>query len=175
MKKFLLIFFSVFLINNSVNADFKQLELCKESKIFEKRLNSSIKKTENRLKFYIPNSDEFKSLTNEISRTNTRFNQYKEKNLFCGKDGLPHLVKFSELLLPSLLFLYISGWIGWSGRQYLRYSTKSENPFENEIIINIPIAFLIINSGFLWPINVWKEFISGDLLASDDQITISPR
>lgn len=175
MKSFLITFFSIFLIKNSVTADFKELQPCKESELFQKRLTSSIKKIENRLKFYAPTSNEFKSLLNEISRINSRFSQYEKNEFFCGKDGLPHLTQVSQFLLPSLLFIYSSGWIGWSGRQYLKYISKFENSFENEIIINIPIAFLIINSGFLWPINIWKELSSGDLLAAEDEITISPR
>ncbi len=37
------------------------------------------------------------------------------------------------------------------------------------------MAFTIMNSGFTWPIDAWKEFITGNLLASDENITISPR
>ena len=32
-----------------------------------------------------------------------------------------------------------------------------------------------MNSGFLWPIEAWKEFASGDLLAPEDEVTKSPR
>jgi hypothetical protein len=32
-----------------------------------------------------------------------------------------------------------------------------------------------MNSGFLWPVEAWKELTSGDLLASEDDITVSPR
>jgi len=60
--------------------------------------------------------------------------------------------------------LYITGWIGWAGRKYLRYASTTDNAFENEIIINVPVALSIMNSGFLWPIESWKEFTSGDLL-----------
>jgi len=37
------------------------------------------------------------------------------------------------------------------------------------------VAIAIMNSGFLWPIEAWKEFTSGDLLASEEDITVSPR
>jgi photosystem I subunit 3 len=37
------------------------------------------------------------------------------------------------------------------------------------------VALAIMTSGFLWPIDAWKEFASGDLLASDDDVTLSPR
>jgi hypothetical protein len=42
----------------SANAAFDNLTLCKESPAFEKRLNSSVKKLENRLKLYTPESKE---------------------------------------------------------------------------------------------------------------------
>ena len=47
--------------------------------------------------------------------------------------------------------------------------------FENEIIINVPVAIKIMNSGFLWPVDAWKEFTSGDLLADEEDVTVSPR
>ena len=50
-----------------------------------------------------------------------------------------------------------------------------KNPFENEIIINVPVALKIMNSGFLWPVDAWKEFTSGDLLADEEDVTVSPR
>ena len=45
----------------------------------------------------------------------------------------------------------------------------------SEIIINVPVALTIMNSGFLWPVEAWKEFSSGDLLAAEDDVTKSPR
>ncbi len=165
----------------SVKADFSSLTPCKDSQPFQKRLSSSIKKLENRLKFYTPESKETSSILKEIQNTKNRFEKYKQENLLCGKEGLPHLIttgqwdRANEFVLPGLLFLYITGWIGWSGRSYLKYSSKSENPYENEIILNVPVAISIINSGFLWPIDAWKEFTNGDLLESDDNITNSPR
>jgi hypothetical protein len=32
-----------------------------------------------------------------------------------------------------------------------------------------------MNSGFLWPVESWKEFTSGDLLNAEEDITVSPR
>jgi photosystem I subunit 3 len=65
--------------------------------------------------------------------------------------------------------------VGLVGRKYVRYASTTKNPFENEIIINVPVAIGIMNSGFLWPVEAWKELTSGDLLASDDDVTVSPR
>lgn len=163
------------------HASFSNLTPCKDSPAFQKRLKSSLKKLENRLKFYIAESKEAKFLNDEILATKHRFERYGNSTLLCGKEGLPRIIAngqwdhSNEFVIPGLLFLYITGWIGWSGRKYIRYATKTENPFENEIIINVPIALSIMNSGFLWPVESWKEFTSGDLLAPEDDITISPR
>lgn len=163
------------------NAAFSQLKPCKESGVFEKRLNTSIKKLENRLKYYSNDSQEYHLLEKKILATKKRFGRYSDSSLLCGKEGLPHIIPdgewkhANEFVIPGLLFIYITGWIGWSSRKYIQYASTTENSFENEIIINVPIAITLMNSGFLWPIMVWKEFTKGDLLANDNDITTSPR
>ena len=175
-------FFSLTFLNTQpAVADFNNLTPCKESPAFEKRLNSSVKKLENRLKLYTPESKEASSLSAQIESTKARFERYGNSNLLSGKEGLPRIIasgqwdRANEFVIPGLIFLYITGWIGWVGRKYLRYVSTSENSFENEIIINVPVAISIMNSGFLWPVEAWKEFSSGDLLAAEDDITKSPR
>ena len=117
----------------------------------------------------------------EIEQTKARFERYGNANLLCGKEGLPRIIatgqfdRANEFVIPGIMFLYITGWIGWVGRKYLRYASTTNNSFENEIIINVPVALTIMNSGFLWPIEAWKEFSSGDLLAAEDDVTKSPR
>lgn len=166
---------------HEAKADFTSLTPCKQSPAFEKRLNTETKKLENRLKFYTPDSKEAKVLIHEIELTKSRFDRYGNSNLLCGKEGLPRIIASgqwdhaNEFVIPGILFLYITGWIGWVGRKYLAYANKTENPFENEIIINVPLAFSISTSGFLWPIEAWKEFKNGTLLANDEDVTISPR
>ncbi len=174
--------FSIAFLNiEPANADFKNLTPCKSSPAFEKRLNSSIKKLENRLKLYTPESKEAGSLNQQIKATKTRFERYANSNLLCGKEGLPRIIasgqwdRANEFVIPGIIFLYITGWIGWVGRKYLRYASTTENSFENEIIINVPRALSIMISGYLWPVEAWKELVSGDLLASDEDITVSPR
>lgn len=164
-----------------VHAAFNTLMPCKESPAFQKRLNTSLKKLENRLKLYVVDTKESNFLKKEMESTKARFTRYGNSNLLCGKEGLPRIIvsgqwdHTNEFVIPGILFLYITGWIGWVGRKYIRYASGTENPFENEIILNVPVAISIMNSGFLWPLDAWKEFISGDLLASDDDITVSPR
>jgi photosystem I subunit 3 len=184
LNSFFTLFFgtAIFLTNiPSAHADFTNLTPCSESKAFQKRLTSSIKKLENRLKLYTPESKEAEFLTKEIEATKVRFTRYSSTNLLCGKEGLPRIIAsgqwdhVNEFVLPGILFIYITGWIGWVGRKYLRYVSTLDNSFENEIIINVPIAISFMSSGFLWPVESWKEFSSGQLLANEDEITISPR
>lgn len=176
--------FSVCLINTDIkpaNAAFQNLTPCKTSPAFAKRLKSAVKKLDNRLKLYTPESKEAAFLNKEIVATKARFERYGESGLLCGKEGLPRIIatgqfdRANEFVIPGIMFLYITGWIGWVGRKYLRYASTQKNAFENEIIINVPVALKIMNSGFLWPVDAWKEFTSGDLLADDDDVTVSPR
>ena len=174
-------FFFFTIDTKDAKADFNALTPCKESPAFQKRLKASVKKLENRLKLYTPESSESKALNKQITKTKGRFERYGNSNLLCGKEGLPRIIATgqwdhaNEFVIPGVLFLYITGWIGWVGRKYVRYASTTENPFENEIIINVPVAISIMNSGFLWPIEALKELTSGDLLATDDEITVSPR
>jgi len=183
-RLFSLIILPFFIFNSHIQdskADFNALTLCKDSPAFTKRLNSEVKKLDNRLKLYTPESKESKFLLQEIESTKLRFERYGNSNLLCGKEGLPRIIASgqwdhaNEFVIPGILFLYITGWIGWVGRKYLRYASTTDNAFENEIIINVPVASKISISGFLWPVEAWKEFTTGDLLASDDDVTVSPR
>jgi photosystem I subunit 3 len=176
--------FPLFFLTSGIspaNADYSVLKPCKESPAFQKRLNTSVKKLENRLKLYTPESKEANFLKKEVQATKARFERYGSTNLLCGKEGLPRIIATgqwdhaNEFVVPGILFIYITGWIGWVGRKYVRYASTTENPYENEIIINVPVAISIMSSGFLWPIEAWKEFTSGDLLASDEDVTVSPR
>lgn len=176
--------FSFFLLNSdlaSANDNFSQLTPCKESPAFQKRLTSSVKKLENRLSLYEKDTKEYSALMNKIESTKMRFEKYGKQNILCGKEGLPRIIASgqwnhaNDFTIPGLLFIYITGWIGWVGRKYLQWAASSENSFENEIIINIPVSLSIANSGFLWPLDAWKELTSGKLLAAKDDITVSPR
>lgn len=163
------------------NADIGGLNPCKESEAFQKRLTKTVKKLETRLKKYEEGSPPQLAIQQQINQTKQRFTRYGDSNLLCGNDGLPHLITDgrwshgSEFLLPSILFLYISGWIGWVGRKYIRTVGQTSNPTEKEIIIDVPLAVSIMTSGFLWPFAAWQEFLSGDLIASDETITTSPK
>jgi photosystem I subunit III len=162
-------------------ADIGGLTKCSESPAFNKRLNSSVKKLEQRLSTYQADTPPALALKQQIERTKARFDKYGRSDLLCGTDGLPHLVAdgrwshAAEFIIPGFGFIYISGWIGWVGRKYIRSVSTTKNPAESEIIINVPLALKIMTTGYIWPISAWQELISGDLIASKDEITVSPR
>lgn len=110
-----------------------------------------------------------------------RFAFYGESSLLCGSDGLPHLIvdgdlaHAGEFLIPSLLFLYITGWIGWVGRAYIIAVRSDKSPEEKEIIIDVPLAIKCSLSGFAWPLTAAKDILSGEMFAKDSEITVSPR
>ena len=166
---------------NQASADIGGLTKCSESPAFTKRLNTSVKKLEQRMSQYEADSPPALALKQQIDRTKARFDKYGRSELLCGTDGLPHLVAdgrwshAAEFILPGFGFIYISGWIGWVGRKYLRAVSTTKNPAESEIIINVPLALKIMTTGYIWPISAWQELISGDLVASKDEVSVSPR
>ncbi|MEM7065664.1 MAG: Photosystem I reaction center subunit III [Cyanobacteria bacterium P01_B01_bin.77] len=110
-----------------------------------------------------------------------RFDFYANSTLLCGEDGLPHLVvdgdlsHLGEFVIPGILFLYIAGWIGWTGRSYLIESRSAKKPEEMEIIIDTGLAIKSSLAGAAWPLAALKDIASGAMFAKDDEITISPR
>lgn len=166
---------------NQASADIGGLTKCSDSPAFAKRLKTSVKKLEQRMSQYEADSPPALALKQQIDRTEARFDKYSRSELLCGADGLPHLIAdgrwshAAEFILPGFGFIYISGWIGYVGRKYLRAVSTSKNPSESEIIINVPLALKIMTTGYIWPISAWQELISGELVAPKNEITVSPR
>ena len=162
-------------------ADIGGLTKCSESPAFTKRQKTSVKKLEQRMSTYQVDSPPALALQQQIDRTNARFEKYSRSDLLCGVDGLPHLIAdgrwthAAEFILPGFGFIYISGWIGYVGRKYLRSVSTTKNPAENEIIINVPLALKIMVTGYIWPISIWQELVSGELVAKKSEVTVSPR
>ncbi len=185
MKRFnfLILLLTVFitLLPNSALADIGGLTKCSESPAFNKRLKASVKKLEQRISKYEAGSPPALALQQQVERTQARFDKYGRSELLCGTDGLPHLIAdgrwshAAEFILPGFGFIYISGWIGWVGRKYLRAVSTTKKPTESEIIINVPLALKIMTTGYIWPISAWQEFVSNELVAPKDEITVSPR
>lgn len=162
-------------------ADVSGLTPCKDSPVFKRRLDQSVKKLTSRLSNYEEGTPAYLSLQAQIEQTEARFDKYGKQGLLCGADGLPHLITdgrwshAGEFILPGIVFLYIAGWIGWVGRSYLQFTKTTDKPNENEIIIDVPVALGMASSGFLWPLSAWNELVSGKLLVPGDEITVSPR
>ena len=177
----LIAFTTLICIPNLAFADVAGLTPCKDSTVFKRRLDGSVKKLQARLANYEEGTPAYIALDDQINRTKVRFDKYGKQGLLCGADGLPHLIAdgrpshAGEFVVPGILFLYIAGYIGWAGRSYLQYTKTTDKPNENEIIINVPVAIGMMSSSFLWPIAAWKELVSGDLLVPSDEVTVSPR
>lgn len=185
MKRFnlvsLILAFLLIMVPKPALADIGGLTKCSESATFNKRLNATVKKLEQRKSKYDAGSPPALALEQQVEKTKARFDKYSRSELLCGTDGLPHLVAdgrwshAAEFILPGFGFIYISGWIGWVGRKYLRAVSTTKNPTESEIIINVPLALQIMTTGYIWPISAWQELISGELVAADENVTVSPR
>ena len=162
-------------------ADVSGLTPCKDSAVFKKRLDGSVKKLQARLANYTEGTPAYLALEQQIDQTKARFKAYADSDLLCGPDGLPHLIvdgdwkHAGEFMIPGLGFLYTTGWIGWAGRKYINTVATSSNPTEKEIIIDVPLALKIMLSGYLWPVASWQEFVAGDFVAEPEDITVSPR
>ena len=184
MKRWFLALFTPFLIAATpiaAFADVSGLTPCKDSAVFKRRLDQSVKKLSGRLSNYDEGTPAYLALQAQIERTEARFDKYGKQGLLCGADGLPHLITdgrwshAGEFILPGFMFLYITGWIGWAGRSYMQFTKTTDKPNENEIIINVPVALGMMSSGFLWPLSAWNELVAGKLLVSGNEVTISPR
>ena len=108
-----------------------------------------------------------------------RFDMYSQA--VCGEDGLPHLIvdgrwdHAGDFVYPGLMFLYVAGCIGWSGREYLKATRGTKDQYMKEIQIDLPLAFKSLIASATWPLAAVREFTSGKLLEDDSKITVSPR
>ena len=85
--------FSIFVLNPLIaSADVSGLTPCRESAVFKRRLDGSVKKLSSRLANYQEGTPAYLALQQQIEQTQARFAKYGEKGLLCGADGLPHLI-----------------------------------------------------------------------------------
>lgn len=124
-------------------------------------------------------SKSFRNTTDDPLSGQKRAERYSQA--LCGPEGYPHLIvdgRFShagDFLIPSVLFLYIAGWIGWVGRAYLIAISTDKNPEAKEVVIDVPLAISKMLTGFMWPLAAFGEFASGKLTVPDNEIPVSPR
>ena len=128
---------------------------------------------------YIANAKNFRNTTADPESGQKRAARYAAA--LCGPEGYPHLIvdgrwsHIGDFFIPSILFLYIAGWIGWVGRAYLIAVRGTKDPEMKEIIIDVPLAVGKMLTGFLWPLAALQEATSGKLTAKDSEISVSPR
>jgi hypothetical protein len=56
------------------------------------------------------------------------------------------------LQIPTFGFLYVAGYIGYVGRQYVLAVKSAAKPTEKEIIIDVPLALKLAFQGWAWPL-----------------------
>lgn len=145
----------------TASADLSQLTPCSESAAYQAKAKN------------------FRNTTADPESGQKRAASYAQA--LCGAEGYPHLVVDGRLshagdfIIPSVLFLYIAGWIGWVGRSYLIAIREEKDTEMKEIIIDVPLAFSKMLFGFLWPLQAFQEFTSGQLTVKDSEIPVSPR
>jgi photosystem I subunit 3 len=163
------------------SADVAGLTPCKDSSAFAKREKQQVKKLESRLKKYEADSAPALAINATIEKTHRRFANYGKAGLLCGPDGLPHLIvdgdqkHLGEFVFPGIVFLYITGWIGWVGRDYIIRIKSDNKPTQKEIIIDVPLAINCMSKGFTWPLSAVSSFRKGTLVEDDSKISVSPR
>jgi len=170
---------------DAAQADVAGLTPCSQSKAFAKRKKQEVKALSKRMKNYEDGSAPALALKATIEKTEQRFDKYASQGLLCGTDGLPHLIAdpglalryghAGDVLLPTIGFIYVAGWIGYSGTKYLQAVKTAAKPTEKEIIIDVPMAWGMLWAGLGWPMAAFTEFRNGELLEDDSKITVSPR
>ena len=73
------------------------------------------------------------------------------------------------------MFLYITGCIGWAGREYLKAIRGTKDQYTKEIQIDLKLAFKSCIAAATWPLAAFGEFTSGKMLEDDNKVTVSPR
>jgi len=152
------------------------LNKCKDNKKFKKTQKNEVLKYERLQKKYKNKPETVARLTKMIGDAQKRNEAYGE--VYCGKrDGYPRTIANGEVdvrrsvVLPGFAFLYITGWIGWTGREYL-LRTKSK---QKEIYIDLPLFAQCSASGFAWPVRSWIDIVNGKFTVADEDLYYSGR
>ncbi len=101
-----------------------------------------------------------------------KFARYEKPGVLCGtEDGNPRLIAdgrldhLGDFIIPSILFLYVAGALGWAGRDYLIKANRNANM---EIMIDTPKAIQSLVVGLLWPAQAIPAILSGSI--RDDSV-----
>jgi photosystem I subunit III len=128
---------------------------------------------------YVQKAKSFRNTTDDPNSGQIRAERYAEA--LCGPEGYPHLIvdgrwsHMGDFFIPSILFLYIAGWIGWAGRSYVIAVREEKDAEMQEVVINVPLAISKMLAAATWPLLAFGEFTSGKMFADDSEITVSPR
>jgi photosystem I subunit 3 len=128
---------------------------------------------------YQQKSKSFRNTTNDPQSGQKRAERYAQA--LCGPEGYPHLIvdgrwsHIGDFFIPSVLFLYITGCIGWAGRSYLIAIRDDKDAEMKEVILDLPLAVKSMISAGAWPLLAFGELTTGKLTAKDSEIPVSPR
>lgn len=155
------------------------LQTCSEVPAFQERFDDRVSSLEAKLESLEPGSSLAKVYQRKLDQTRNRFEGYSD--LLCGQEGLPHLITdgrwghAGEFILPGIAFLYIAGWLGWSGRMYLNKVQSESNPEAKESNIDVQLALQCFAASLLWFLVAAKEIASGEIREKEEAVPISPR
>ena len=128
---------------------------------------------------YVQKAKNFRNTTDDPNSGQIRAERYAQA--LCGPEGNPHLIvdgrwsHMGDFFIPSIMFLYIAGWIGWAGRSYLIAIRDEKNAEMQEVVINVPLAVSKMLAAATWPLLAFAEITTGKMFADESEITVSPR
>lgn len=133
----------------------------------------------------------FDALDKSISETEARFQRIADSGRFCETStGYPVYIsdpglqmwlgRSTDMLIPTVGFVYFNCWLFQSGRKYLQWITEtSKNAQEarnRELATNwdygMALKFLI--KGWAWPVQVVNELRSNTFRGNEKYITDAP-
>jgi len=154
----------------------KYLTPCKDNKKFNKIVKNELFKYSQFQKKYKQMPAVQDRLKLMIKKAENRKAAYAD--VLCGKrDGIPRTIANGQtdirrsVVAPGFAFLYIAGWIGWSGREYLK---RTRDPMK-ETYIDLPLFATCMASGFAWPVRSWIDIVNGDFVKNDSDFYSSGR
>jgi len=158
--------FSAFKIQNS-----PRLGPCKDNKKYHKKFKDEVYKNQQRQKKYPKDSVVWKRFDVKVAQVKRVEEAYGTR--LCGiADGLPRTIATGQMdvrggiVIPALIFLYTTGWIGWTGREYLMRTRDKMK----EINLDMPLVVTCMASGFAWPVAAWQDIVNGKFVAKDTEI-----
>jgi len=161
--------FERFKIKNS-----PRLGLCKDNKKYHKKFKDEVYKNQQRQKKYPKDGVVWKRFDAKVAQVKRVEEAYGTR--LCGlNDGLPRTIANGEvdvrggIVIPALMFLYTTGWIGWAGREYLMRTRDKMK----EMKIDVPLAVTCMASGFAWPVAAWQDIVNGKFVEKDTDIVRS--